>query len=141
MSDELALRMAGRQRQLRVTAVGGLHADNAHRLPKVVLGLLRQYAPEAVLLDLGAVTRIDTVGVAAVVLCQKTTARHGATFTLDGCSPAVRSALRAHHADHLLPPEPPRHHAMPLRRRHTGTVCPGRSHPQWSTGHGIGGRR
>jgi anti-anti-sigma factor len=140
MSDELALRMAGRQRHLRVTAVGGLHADNAHRLPKVVLGLLRQYAPEVVLLDLGAVNRIDAVGVAAVVLCQKTTARHGATFTLDGSSPAVRSALRAHYAGHLLP-ELPRHHAMPLRRRHTGTVCPGRSRPQWSTGHGMGGRR
>lgn len=139
MSDDLALRMAGRQRQLRVTAVGGLHADTAHRLPKAVLGLLRQYSPAAVLLDLSAVTRVDAVGVAAVVLCQKTTARHGAGFSLDGCSPAVRSALRAHHAGHLLP-EVPRHHAMPLRRHRTGTVCPGRYRPR-VTGHNMDGLR
>ncbi|BCJ75102.1 hypothetical protein CS0771_46460 [Catellatospora sp. IY07-71] len=140
MSDDLALRMAGRQRQLRVTAVGGLHADTAHRLPKVVLGLLRQYAPTAVLLDLGAVTRIDAVGIAALMLCQKAAERHGCAFRLDACSPAVRSALRNHHARHLVP-EPPRHHAMPLRRLRTGTVCPGRARPPRFTGHDLGGRR
>jgi anti-anti-sigma factor len=140
MNDDLALRMADRHRQLRVTAVGGLHADTAHRLPKVVLGLLRQYAPARVLLDLGAVTRIDAVGVAALVLCQQTTARHGAVFSIDGCSPAVRSALRAQRSGHLLP-EPPRRHTMPLRRRRTGTVCPGRSRPRWSTGQRPGGHQ
>lgn len=140
MSDELALRMAGRQRQLRVTAVGALHADTAHRLPKVLLGLLRQYAPSAVLLDLAAVSRIDAVGVAAVVLCQKTAARHDVIFSLDACSPAVRSALRAHHAGHLLP-APARHHTMPLRRHRTGARCPDRSRPHRSGSHDLGGRQ
>ncbi|MFD0598782.1 STAS domain-containing protein [Catellatospora coxensis] len=124
-SHERRTRVAhgGRQRQLRVTAVGGLHADNAHRLPKVVLGLLRQYAPEAVLLDLGAVTRIDTVGVAAVVLCQKTTARHGATFTLDGCSPPsgrhcapttpTTCCRPSRHAITRCPAAPPHRHRLP----------------------------
>ncbi|GAA1637087.1 STAS domain-containing protein [Catellatospora bangladeshensis] len=140
MSDDLALRMSGRQRQLRVTAVGALRADNAHRLPKVVLGLLRRYAPAAVLLDLAAVTRIDAVGVAAVVLCQQTAARHGVTFMVDACSTCVQSALHAHHVGYLLP-GPPRRHAMPLRRHRTGTRCAGRSRPRRSGGQEMDGRR
>ncbi|WP_144127902.1 STAS domain-containing protein [Catellatospora sichuanensis] len=133
MTDDLALRLGGEQRTLNVSAVGSLHADNAHRLPKAVLGLLRQYAPAVVRLDLSAVTRIDIVGVVAIVLCERQAARHRAAFTITGHSPAAAKALRAHGAGHLLP-VPRTRHAMPLRPPRTGTVCRTPAHPPRPTG-------
>ncbi len=119
MSDDHALRMLGRQRTLRVTAAGALHADNAHRLLKAVIGLLARYEPVAMRLDLGALGRIDAAGVTAIVLCQREASRRGVSFTIGACSASAAAALLAHRAGHLLPVR----HVMPLRRLLTGTVC------------------
>lgn len=139
MTDDLALRLAGEQRTLNICAVGALHADNAHRLPKVVLGMLRQHTPAVVRLDLSAVTRIDSVGVVAIVLCERQTARHRAAFTITGHSRAVAKAMRAHGAGHLLP-APRTRHAMPLRTPRTGTVCRSAAHPPSTGPHPAGGQ-
>ncbi|WP_144121083.1 STAS domain-containing protein [Catellatospora sichuanensis] len=140
MTDDLALRLAGEHRTLSVSAVGALHADTAHRLPKVVLGLLRQYAPAVVRLDLSAVTRVDAVGVVAIVLCAREAARHGAAFTITGHSLTVASVMHVFSAGHLLP-APRTRHAMPLRAPRTGVVCRRAAHPPRPAGpHPAGGR-
>ncbi|GAA1382732.1 STAS domain-containing protein [Catellatospora chokoriensis] len=139
MTDDLALRLAGEQRTLNICAVGALHADNAHRLPKVVLGLLRQHAPAVVRLDLSAVTRIDSVGVVAIVLSERQAARHRAAFAITGHSPAVAKALRAYGAGHLLP-APRARHAMPLRAPRTGTICRSTVYPPPTGPRPAGGR-
>jgi anti-anti-sigma regulatory factor len=121
VAEDLALRLAGQPRLVRITAAGALHIDNAHRLPKFLVSLLRTRPASAVRLDLRAVGHIDDVGAAAIVLCAREAGRRGIAFTVDGCSRAVAVALRAYGAGHLLPVRPRR--GMPLRRPRTGTVC------------------
>lgn len=140
MTDDLGLRLAGRHRVVYVCAVGALHADTAHRLPKVVVGLLRQHGPAMLRLDLSAVRRVDDVGVIAILLCWRQSARHGTAFTITGHSPAVSAAMRAHGAGHLLPAQRARH-AMPLRAPRTGTVCrTGAQPPRLAGPHPADGR-
>ncbi len=134
MTEDLQLRLAGRPSPVQLTAAGALHVDNAHRLPKFLVALLRTRRVAAVRLDLRSVRRIDDVGVAAVVLCGREAARRGIPFTLTGCSRVVAASLRAYGAGHLLPVRPRR--GMPLRAPHTGTVCSGAA----PDGRGFSGR-
>ncbi|WP_425457829.1 STAS domain-containing protein [Catellatospora sichuanensis] len=79
-------------------------------------------------LDLSAITRVDAVGVIAIMLCARQAARRGAAFTVTGHCPAVAAAMRANGASHLLP-APTTRHAMALRVPRTGTVCRATAHP------------
>ncbi|MEV4412040.1 STAS domain-containing protein [Catellatospora sp. NPDC049609] len=127
MAEDLALRQGGQPRLVHITAAGALHVDNAHRLPKFLVALLRTRPVAAVRLDLRGVGRVDDVGVAAIVLCGREAARRGIAFAIDGCSRAVAAAIRDYGAGHLLPARPRR--GMALRRPHTGIACRAETRP------------
>ncbi|MDI1464128.1 STAS domain-containing protein [Catellatospora sp. KI3] len=122
MTDDIALRLTGTPGVLRLALAGALLEANAHRLPKVVIAVLRRHRITAIELDLAAVSRLDGVGAAAVRLCAREAARRAIAFTISACSAPARHSLARHGAASLLPPPVVPRHTW-LHRPHTGTVC------------------
>ncbi|GII25856.1 STAS domain-containing protein [Planosporangium mesophilum] len=79
--------------ELTLTAHGRLDADTVDDLTEAFQVVLTQPGLTRVLLDFGALTSVDSSGVAALAAAPEQAQRHGVAVTIVSCGAEVRRAL------------------------------------------------
>ncbi|WP_020521624.1 STAS domain-containing protein [Catelliglobosispora koreensis] len=114
-------------RQVRITAIGDLHASNAHLLLKMAVAALRSYPVTCLEIDLAGLGSIDDVGSSALEVCRRHCRSRKISFRVTGLAKAVRAAIIAAGQHHVL--------QRPQRRMLTGPSGPRSTLGCRTTGH------
>lgn len=95
-----------RRDENRVTVAGEVDVDTAPRLTTALLAAVR--TAQHVVVDLTAVTFMDSQGLAALVRARREAEARGGTVSLTGVTPRIRKLLRITGLDVAFPePEAP----------------------------------
>ncbi|HEX6026950.1 MAG TPA: STAS domain-containing protein [Solirubrobacter sp.] len=93
VSGHAALRAERRGKALEVVATGDLDMAAAFRLENELDALLAENDPEALVLDLGQVTFVDSAGIGALLSVREQAIRRGVELKIARVSSPVRRVL------------------------------------------------